>query len=435
MNAIDVNGLSKVYRLGQHLDPRRTFREFISNDLNWLPRWSRGKGSPADSEHSHPKEKWALTDVSFSTRQGEVLGLIGPNGAGKSTLLKIMSRITDPSLGQVRLRGRVGSLLEVGSGFHPELTGRENIYLYGAILGMTRAEIAAQFSDIVDYAGVSESIDTPVKRYSSGMYVRLAFAVAAFLRTDILFIDEVLAVGDLSFQRRCLGTVKSIAESGRTVVFVSHNMSVIQSLCQRVLLIENGRLTFDGDTSAGVRQYIQSQETELLHRSSISALSDDGDDFRFMALTLKSSHGEQVTTVSTGDVLSIVFSYIKRDRCPGLEIVMSIYDELGIAVCNFSTRLTKKRFSGDGVDAEQLTTGSAGVQALTCTIDRVPLLPGRYRINILARNGPDCLQYIADAMKFDVISGDYFGTGKLPEIGAVAVDHHWHDRADRSELL
>ncbi len=455
MNAIDVRGLSKVYQLGEHLVSRQTFREkIVDGVLSYGQRLRRSQSAPKCMPND-VKEKWALTDISFSARPGEVLGLIGPNGAGKSTLLKVMSRITAPSVGKVVLTGRVGSLLEVGSGFHPELTGRENIFLYGAILGMSRPEILRQFDEIVEYAGIAQSVDTPVKRYSSGMYVRLAFSVAAFLRTDILFIDEVLAVGDLSFQRRCLGTVKNIADSGRTVVFVSHNMSIIQNLCHRVLLIDDGRLAYDGSTEAGIKHYIHSQQVEQARKGPLCSLTKDGDLFRFMGVSLRVTQTlgdsiSDITSISTGESLSVQFSYIMRERCPGLEIVFSIYDELGVAVCNFSSRFKpprngpprsidahaySARFSDPARDDGVLNSGGDEPHTLTCVIDRLPLLPGRYRVNVLARQGIETLQHVTDAISFDVIGGDYFGTGVLPNIGAIAVDHQWYEGVKQVEQM
>jgi lipopolysaccharide transport system ATP-binding protein len=234
---IDVKGVSKRYRLGQF--NAHTLREEVQQLFR---RRSGNGGAGGGQERADASDFWALKDVSFSVERGEVLGIIGRNGAGKSTLLKILSRITEPTKGEIRVRGRIASLLEVGTGFHPELTGRENIYLNGAILGMRRREIAGKFDEIVAFAEVEKFLDTPVKRYSSGMYVRLAFAVAAHLEPEILIVDEVLAVGDAEFQKKCLGRMRSVSsKEGRTVLFVSHNMTAINSLCNRVILMNNGR--------------------------------------------------------------------------------------------------------------------------------------------------------------------------------------------------
>jgi len=246
---ISVENLSKRYVIG-HETRHDTLRDRLSHGVG---RLFRGRKSPGEEE-----EFWALRDVSFDIRQGEVVGVIGRNGAGKSTLLKILSRITEPTSGRVGLRGRVASLLEVGTGFHPELTGRENIFLNGAILGMSRVEIRKKFDEIVAFAEVERFLDTPVKRYSSGMYVRLAFAVAAHLEPEILIVDEVLAVGDAQFQKKCLGKMQDVARNqGRTVLFVSHNLSVIQAICKRCVVLQQGRVVADESTSLAVREYLQ----------------------------------------------------------------------------------------------------------------------------------------------------------------------------------
>jgi lipopolysaccharide transport system ATP-binding protein len=248
-----VEHLRKRYRIGER-EPYKALRDVLTDAVKApvrLVRHERGakKVDPTD-------RIWALDDVSFDVRESEVLGLIGRNGAGKSTLLKVLSRITDPTEGKVTLRGRVGSLLEVGTGFHPELTGRENIFLNGTILGMRRAEIVRRFDEIVEFSGVERFLDTPVKRYSSGMQVRLAFAVAAHLEPEILLVDEVLAVGDAEFQEKSLGKMRDVTREGRTVVFVSHNLAAVRSLCTRALLLEQGRLLFDGDTDEAVQRYL-----------------------------------------------------------------------------------------------------------------------------------------------------------------------------------
>jgi lipopolysaccharide transport system ATP-binding protein len=247
--AIAVEQLSKSYRIGELQSTYGTLRDSLSAGVRRI--FSR-------DHHSHYEEIWALRDVSFEVTEGEVLGVIGRNGAGKSTLLKILTKITNPTEGTVTLRGRVGSLLEVGTGFHPELTGRENVFLNGSVLGMKRREIHQKFDEIVEFAGVEQFIDTPVKRYSSGMSVRLAFAVAAHLEPEILLVDEVLAVGDAEFQRRCLGRMEDMSQSGRTVLFVSHNMQTVTQLCDRAIWLDRGRAVRDGPGSGVVAEYLQS---------------------------------------------------------------------------------------------------------------------------------------------------------------------------------
>ncbi len=278
MSAIVVEQLSKRYVIG-HRRAADTLRDSVSQGVRGL--WSRVRGV----SHAPDEEFWALRDVSFAIAPGEVVGVIGRNGAGKSTLLKILSRITEPTTGRVRLRGRIASLLEVGTGFHPELTGRENIFLNGAILGMSREEIRRKFDEIVAFAEIERFLDTPVKRYSSGMYVRLAFAVAAHLEPEILIVDEVLAVGDAAFQKKCLGKMRSVSQSeGRTVLFVSHNLPSVRQLCTRTVLLNKGQLLLSGDTSSVLARYSKSIEDlgtlavpaptpDLLNRAYVSALA------------------------------------------------------------------------------------------------------------------------------------------------------------------
>jgi lipopolysaccharide transport system ATP-binding protein len=264
--ALRVEGLSKEYHIGKQIERYQTLRDTLTATF-WAP-WRRA-GQLLRGHASGAAELdetiWALQDVSFDVQQGEVVGIIGRNGAGKSTLLKILSRITEPTRGRAEILGRIGTLLEVGTGFHPELTGRENIYLNGAILGMKRTEIERNFDPIVAFAEVEKFLDTPVKHYSSGMYLRLAFSVAAHLEPEILLVDEVLAVGDTAFQRKCLGKMSDVAQEGRTVLFISHNMSAIRSLCDRAILIEMGRVKHDGDIFSAVAMYhglVQSGESQ-----------------------------------------------------------------------------------------------------------------------------------------------------------------------------
>ena len=270
--AVRVEGLGKEYRLGAQPERYSTLRDRLNKLPSALFKALRGRGER--SEQNPPF--WALKDVSFEVRPGEVVGIIGRNGAGKSTLLKILSRITEPTEGEVDIKGRVGSLLEVGTGFHPELTGRENVYLNGAILGMRRAEIARKFDDIVGFAEVEKFIDTPVKHYSSGMYMRLAFAVAAHLEPEILVVDEVLAVGDAEFQKKCLGKMSDVAKGGRTVIFVSHNMGAVQTLCTRAVLLRAGQMVQDGPVGRVLTAYLADKSAELARRGKSSQPLDDG---------------------------------------------------------------------------------------------------------------------------------------------------------------
>jgi len=283
--AISAENLSKRYRIGELQAGYGTLRESLVHGAKRLVRM--------EPHHHHHEEIWAVRDVSFEVPQGQVLGVIGRNGAGKSTLLKMLTRITTPTSGRAEIRGRVGSLLEVGTGFHPELTGRENVYLNGAVLGMKRREISRKFPAIVEFAGVEKFIDTPVKRYSSGMYVRLAFAVAAHLEPEILLVDEVLAVGDAEFQRRCLGRMQDFGASGRTVVFVSHNMQAIARLCQRTLLFDGGTVVRDGPSPEVVAEYLQTGHGTGSYREWPDLDESPGDDIARLRW-VKVIQGEQL---------------------------------------------------------------------------------------------------------------------------------------------
>ncbi len=262
VNTLEVESLGKLYRIGDRLPQRDDLRDTLVHAAGWpLRLWQRWRTHSSQVPADRRRHVWALRNVNFSASCGEVVGIIGDNGAGKSTLLKILSRITAPTEGRAIIRGRVGSLLEVGTGFHPELSGRENVFLNGAILGMRKAEIRAKFDEIVAFAGVEPFLDTPVKRYSTGMAVRLAFAVAAHLEPEILIVDEVLAVGDAAFQKKCLGKMSSVAHEGRTILFVSHKMSAVQSLCQRVLWLQNGEVAADGYPGDVIAQYLATLES------------------------------------------------------------------------------------------------------------------------------------------------------------------------------
>lgn len=266
-------------------------RDVVTNIFKSPFQFARHKVKQVLNQNTN-EDYWALKDLDFSVKKGEVVGVIGPNGAGKSTLLKVLSRITPPTEGEVRLRGKVSSLLEVGTGFHPELTGRENIYLNGAILGMTQKEIDTKFDDIVEFSGVEKFIDTPIKRYSSGMQVRLAFSVAAHLDPDILLVDEVLAVGDAEFQKKCLGKMEAVSKQGRTVIFVSHNMAAISRLCQRVIVLKEGRIVIDSDTASAIKHYL-SAITDIAAEKTWESEKAPGDEFaKLKAVRVLNKKGE-----------------------------------------------------------------------------------------------------------------------------------------------
>ena len=398
---IQVSNLSKRYRLGGLRSLDQTFREMIYERA----RRRLGGGTRKD-EQSPSREFWALRDVSFDVDEGEVLGIIGPNGAGKSTLLKILSRITDPTEGTVINRGRVASLLEVGTGFHPELTGRENIYLNGAILGMRKREISAKFDEIVDFSGIEKFLDTPVKRYSSGMSVRLAFAVAAHLQPEILLVDEVLAVGDAQFQKKCLGKMKNVASSGRTVLFVSHNMGVIDSLCNRAILIDGGRIGHMGDTQSTIRTYLETVVGERVSTPLADRTDRTGDGtIRLTGFDIEDPRGTKIANIRSGDDVTFVLSFACGDgqRVPLKNV------KAGLGFCtSLSQRLCILYTDYVGQNFDTVPTHGE----IRCRINNFPFAPGQYEVHIrLVANGRDADWLRTPAAYIDVVEGDFYGTG------------------------
>jgi lipopolysaccharide transport system ATP-binding protein len=359
--AVRAEGLSKLYRIGRKREKQASLKSLIRGAL----QTSFGRGSP-------PPSLWALKDVSFELQEGEVLGIIGRNGAGKSTLLKILSRLSEPTRGRAIVNGRLGSLLEVGTGFHGELTGRENVYLNGAILGMKRREIDRKFDQIVDFAGVETFLDTAVKYYSSGMYVRLAFAVAAHLEPDILIVDEVLAVGDLAFQRKCLGKMSDVASEGRTVLFVSHAMPAIKSLCTRAILVDGGRLVIDGDPDTVIAAYLRSDEiprAEAFVRASDS-LHSTGEAYLRSASILDSKG-------NASDQLHFTERFCVRMLVEATTHVPELMVEIGISTLD-GLRIATMMNTDEGGHAFDL---EQGVHEIAAEIDAT-LLPRDYVLDI-----------------------------------------------------
>ncbi|MEX2160757.1 MAG: ABC transporter ATP-binding protein [Anaerolineales bacterium] len=363
--AVKVEGLGKQYTLGGKSEQRyRTLRDTLSSAFTWPVRMLKGE------LRQHAEKIWALRDISFELQQGQVLGVIGRNGAGKSTLLKILSRVTDPTTGYVEIRGRVGSLLEVGTGFHPELTGRENIYLNGAVLGMKRREIAAKFDEIVDFSGVAKFIDTPVKHYSSGMYLRLAFSVAAHLEPEILVVDEVLAVGDAEFQRKCLGKMSDVAQAGRTVLFVSHNMSAILRLTEKSIVLEKGELVYSAPTRQAVDYYMASGLSQSGERIwTQDEVPADAAPFKPVAMRVRDPQGKVVETVQSRQPLEIEIEYEVEKPIQGLrvgvylqtirgEVLFTSFDtDAPEQYDNYATRQAGRYLSRAAIPANTLNEG------------------------------------------------------------------------------
>lgn len=402
--AIRVEGLGKRYQV-RHRKERgsyRTLRESLS-DMVRAPFWR-------SSEESDRNDFWALKDVSFEVQPGEVVGIIGRNGAGKSTLLKILSRITKPTKGRVHLNGRVGSLLEVGTGFHPELTGRENIYLNGSILGMSRKEIDRRFDEIVAFAEVERFLDTPVKRYSSGMYVRLAFAVAAHLNPEILVVDEVLAVGDQAFQKKCLGKMSEVSRTGRTVLIVSHQVAAIEYLCSNCLLFDSGQLEMMGDPKEVLTHYQSGEGTSTLGRQDLirHAGRKSGSIQTMNEVVLGSEREEPVASVQMGSTLRIkvLFASNSQPISPVLGVVVKT--KMGIPLFGVNNRFIP------GYRFEELQTAGE----ITCCIERLPLMPGFYAIDLFFGNEHQDIDTIHEAITFEVTPTDVFGSGKLPNAAA-----------------
>jgi lipopolysaccharide transport system ATP-binding protein len=382
--AIRTVGLSKLYRLGRASVPYQTLREVIMEQLRAPWRWLRG------ARRRRTDTIWALRDVSLEIARGSAVGIIGRNGAGKSTLLKILSRITFPTEGYAELRGRVGSLLEVGTGFHNELTGRENIYLNGAILGMQRAEIARQFEAIVAFSEVASFLDTPVKHYSSGMYLRLAFAVAAHLDTEILLVDEVLAVGDAAFQKRCLGKMGDVAAAGRTVLFVSHNMSAVAGLCQRAVWIDDGKVAADGGVEEVTQKYLES-----IAKGSFQFVSRTHE-FAIESLTLRNGVGELTSRFSAGDDLLVEVAYQANRRIERPVVILVVQSVHGL--CFAANMLL------DGCRPAALD----GKGTIACRFRSIPLLPQGYtlRLGILRGGaGREWILPMQDVGSFTVAGG------------------------------
>jgi lipopolysaccharide transport system ATP-binding protein len=419
--AIRVDGLGKRYRIGAVGPAYQTLRDQIGRaltaPLRALRREPTGKS----------REFWALRDVSFEVKRGEVVGVIGRNGAGKSTLLKILSRITEPTTGAVDLYGRVGSLLEVGTGFHAELTGRENVFLNGAILGMKRSEIASKFDEIVAFAEVEQFIDTPVKHYSSGMYMRLAFAVAAHLEPEILVVDEVLAVGDAAFQKKCLGKMGDVARDGRTVLFVSHHMAAVSHLCRSSVLLENGKLHFHGDVREGVDRYLRQarlgQRAEgdgphVLYRRPAAAEPDSGDDEGFVtAVEFLDTDGEPRPEVCTWDALIIRIHFRVIRPVKNLHVVFQIADAHGtkLAVLTTSTHLHSTEVCRVDGHAD-------------CRIPRLPLAAGTFQLGAgLCVPHRKVIAFQDDLALFTVHPADVYGCGSAPAMphARIAFEHDW----------
>lgn len=408
--AIKVENLSKSYQLGQFNTGT------LTHDLNRWLALVRGKEDPylaiGETNVRSIKGKsdivWSLKDINFSVKQSDTVGIIGKNGAGKSTLLKLLSQVTGPTSGSIKVKGKIASLLEVGTGFHPELTGRENIFLNGAILGMRKREIARKFDQIVEFSGVERYIDTPVKRYSSGMYVRLAFAVAAHLESEILIVDEVLAVGDAEFQKKCIGKMNEISSSGgRTILFVSHNLASIENLCKNSILLENGQIVTTGPTKSVIDQYLYTKtdlnaSTGLSHRINRKGNGK----LKFNKIEFRNINGISVTQLRSGESYNFIITLDIHDKLDlsDLVVAIGIDNNRGTRISMLSNEITN-----------QLAVSSINDNLITVNIliENLPLNSGFYQFTLFAKNSFSILDWIEDAGSIIIEQGDFFKTGKL----------------------
>jgi len=423
-NVISVKNICKHYTIG-HRKQYQSYglRDHIQRKFENVKYRIRHPFS-INGWQVEEEKYWALQDISFDVRPGERVGIIGPNGAGKSTLLKILSRIVTPSSGRVELTGRVVSLLEVGTGFHPELSGRENIYLNGSILGMTRLEIKSRFDEIVSFAEVDKFIDTPVKRYSSGMRVRLAFSVAAHLEADIVIVDEVLAVGDSAFQKKCIGNMESMSEQGRTILFVSHNMGTVQSLCDRVILLDGGRLKLEGDATSIIRKYLNSSklggEQHLSKGYRVNREMLDKTRARDLVITDCELINPDASEAGprTGDPLIIRIHYSTECQWQSPAFVINIKDSSGYELIRLSTmpisgyQLVKMYSSG----------------CIQLTLKELPLVAGTYYIDIgFVQERLEHIVRLESVIKMEVGTNDIYGSGFLLDKsrGLVVTSHEW----------
>jgi lipopolysaccharide transport system ATP-binding protein len=413
---IRLDKLGKQYRVGRRQESYRTLRETLTEAVTFPVR-SLFQRAKSKDDIGRSDTFWALRNVSFEVKRGETVGIIGCNGDGKSTLLKILARITEPSVGDGEINGRIGSLLEVGTGFHPELTGRENIYLNGAILGMRRAEINRKFDEIVDFAEVDKFVDTPVKHYSSGMYLRLAFSVAAHLEPEILLVDEVLAVGDAAFQKKCLGKMQNVADQGRTVLFVSHNMATVQALCRRGIYLSEGHIACDATADEAVRSYVAGFTSGAKRPLTLRTDRKGSGELRFTACWIENKQGMRVDGAMVGEDIRFCFAYKARKPSRNVRVAFNLQEQIGDAMVYCNTT---------DVGEDLVLVPEEGV--FVCEIKKFPLRAGRYLGNLDCGIQGVLADWIQGAFTVDISVGDYYGTGKLNNQSKVYLPQSWNVR-------
>lgn len=412
---IEVKNISKKYNITHQKGGYVALRDVLANIAKRPFSFLKHKAKKITGRTTK-EEFWALKDINFTVERGEAIGIIGANGAGKSTLLKILSQITPPTTGKITMRGKIASLLEVGTGFHPELTGRENIFFNGAILGMTKKEIAEKFNAIVKFSGVKKFIDTPVKRYSSGMMVRLGFSVAAHMEPDILLVDEVLAVGDAEFQKKCLGKMSEVTKTtGRTILFVSHNMTAIQNLCKRCILLKEGKIEIIGETRKVIATYLQTQGTSTLE---LRKDRKGKGNIKLISFFIEDENGKRVNSLITGEYYTFCFSYKIREKkvLKTLSMAMSLSLENGTSLALISTKYRNQDFT---------SPPQKGI--IKCKIEqKFPFTEGLYSINVELCSERGREDYIQNLGIFEVKKGNFYGTNININHSPIYLDQNWH---------
>lgn len=411
---LEIHDIHKKFKIGAERRRYPTLRESLINSLKFKK-----------DQHNF---MWALKGISFDVQQGDVVGIVGKNGSGKSTLLKVLSRITPPTKGYAISRGRMASLLEVGTGFHPELTGRENVFFNGALLGLSRQEIQQKYDEIVSFSGIEKFLETPVKHYSSGMQVRLAFAVAAHLEPDILVIDEVLAVGDAEFKKKCMAKMHDVTQSGRTILFVSHDMGSVLDLCNKGILLQQGTMVMQGSIQETVNQYIYMRDSSSSDLAERTDRQGNGT-LRFTEIRLIDPQGNESDVIQTGQSLSIRLKYQTHTTLNGLTFNIIFHDHSNECIFECSSNMSS------GVLNDIVPSGE-----IVCHIPKFPLLSGSYQISIQCRVGKHIADWVWDVAKIEVLAGDFFGNQQIVQreqqsigkqhVGQMAmspilVDHQW----------